>query len=135
MPVATGMESTRRAYLRDSELELSAPSGASATLNGTSKAFDGSALDVCKLVVNSAGYTSYSAGSAEWVVSLKASKDNSTFVELNSITFPATAGVTEISFSGEEANEKLGGRAAYIKADLSKTGSPGTATGSVYLYL
>ena len=135
MPVATGMETTRRAYLRDSELELSAPSGASAPTNGTSKAFDGSAVDVAKLVVNSAGYTSYSAGSAEWVVSLKASKDNSTFVELNSVTFPATAGVTEIPFSGAEAEEKLGGRATHIKADLTKTGSPGNASGSIYLYI
>ena len=134
MPVATGV-ADRRAYLRDSELELSAPSGASATANGTSKAFDGSAVDVAKLVVNSAGYTSYSAGTAEWVVSLKASKDNSTFVEINSVTFPATASVTEIAFSGAEVTEKIGGSATHIKADLSKTGSPGTATGSVYLYL
>jgi len=134
MPVATGVED-RRAYLRDSELELSAPSGASATANGTSKAFDGSAVDVAKLVVNSAGYTSYSAGTAEWVVSLKASDDNSTFVEINSITFPATASVTEIAFSGAEVTEKVGGRATHIKADLSKTGSPGNATGSIYLYL
>ena len=134
MPVATGV-ADRRAYLRDSELELSAPSGASATANGTSKAFDGSALDVAKLVVNSAGYTSYSAGTAEWVVSLKASDDNSTFVEINSVTFPATASVTEIAFSGAEVTEKVGGRATHIKADLTKTGSPGNATGSIYLYL
>ena len=134
MPVATGV-ADRRAYLRDSELELSAPSGASATANGTSKAFDGSALDVAKLVINSAGYTSYSAGTAEWVVSLKASDDNSTFVEINSVTFPATASVTEIAFSGAEVTEKVGGRATHIKADLTKTGSPGNATGSIYLYL
>ena len=135
MPVATGV-ADRRAYLRDSELELSAPSGASATANGTSKAFDGSALDVAKLVINSAGYTSYSAGTAEWVVSLKASKDNSTFVEINSVTFPATASVTEIAFSGAEVKEKIGGSACtHIKADLTKTGSPGNATGSIYLYL
>ena len=134
MPVATGVED-RRAYLRDSELELSAPSGASATANGTSKAFDASNVDTAKLVVNSAGYTSYSAGSDEWVVSLKASDDNSTFVEINSVTFPATASVTEIAFSGAEVTEKVGGRATHIKADLSKTGSPGNATGSIYLYL
>ncbi len=134
MPVATGV-ADRRAYLRDSELELSAPSGASATASGTSKAFDGSAVDVAKLVVNSAGYTSYSAGTAEWVVSLKASDDNSTFVEINSVTFPATASVTEIAFSGAEVTEKVGGRATHIKADLTKTGSPGNATGSIYLYL
>jgi len=134
MPVATGVED-RRAYLRDSELELSAPSGASATVNGTSKTFDASNVDTAKLVVNSAGYTSYSAGSAEWVVSLKASDDNSTFVEINSVTFPATASVTEIAFSGAEVTEKVGGRATHIKADLTKTGSPGNATGSIYLYL
>ena len=134
MPVATGV-ADRRAYLRDSELELSAPSGASATVNGTSKTFDASNVDTAKLVVNSAGYTSYSAGSAEWVVSLKASDDNSTFVEINSVTFPATASVTEIAFSGAEVTEKVGGRATHIKADLTKTGSPGNATGSIYLYL
>ena len=134
MPVATGV-ADRRAYLRDSELELSAPSGASATANGTSKAFDGSAVDVAKLVVNSAGYTSYSAGTAEWIVSLKASDDNSTFVEINSVTFPATASVTEIAFSGAEVTEKVGGKATHVKADLTKTGSPGNATGSIYLYL
>ena len=134
MPVATGV-ADRRAYLRDSELELSAPSGASATVSGTSKAFDASNLDTAKLVVNSAGYTSYSAGSAEWVVSLKASKDNSTFVEINSVTFPATASVTEIAFSGAEVTEKVGGRATHIKADLTKTGSPGNATGSIFIYL
>lgn len=133
MPVATGMPD-RRGYLRDAELELATASAATATVTGDEVVFDASSLKVAKVVIASEGYSSYTAGSAEWTVSLQAATAaGGTFVVIESITLPATAKTVEVPFSGPEVTERLGGRAAVVKGVITKTGSPGAATGTVYI--
>ncbi len=133
MPVATGM-SDRRGYLRDAALELLSSSAVSSTQTGSEVTFAASSLKTAKLVVASGGYSSYTAGSAEWTVSLQAATAaGGTFVTIESITLPATAKTIELPFSGPEVTERLGGRAAVVKGVLTKTGSPGAATAVLYI--
>ena len=132
-PVASGMLD-RRSYLRDSLLELLAPSGVSSTTTGSEVAFNASDIDVAKVIIRSASYTSYSAGSAEWTVDVQAATaSGGSFVSIESIVLPATAKTIEVPISGAEITHRLGGRAAVLKCVLTKTGSPGNSTGTVYL--
>jgi len=124
----------RRAYLRDSALELLSVSAVSSTQTGSEVTFDASSLNVGKVVIASGGYSSYTAGTAEWTVEFKAATAaGGTFVTVESIVLPATAKTVEVPFSGPEVTQRLGGRAAVVKGVLTKTGSPGTATAVVYL--
>ena len=133
MPVATGM-SDRRGYLRDSALELLSSSAVTSTQTGSEVTFDASSLDTAKVVIASGGYSSYTAGTAEWTVSLQAATAaGGTFVTIESITLPATAKTVELPFSGPEVTQRLGGRAAVVKGVLTKTGSPGAATAVLYI--
>ena len=133
MPVATGM-SDRRGYLRDANLELLAASAVSATQTGSEVTFDASSLHFGKVVIASGGYSSYTAGTAEWTVAFQAATAaGGTFVTIESIVLPATAKTIEVPFSGPEVTQRLGGRAAVVKGVLTKTGSPGTATATVYI--
>ena len=133
MPVATGM-SDRRGYLRDSALELLDAAAVTSTQTGSEVVFDASSLDIAKVVVASEGYSSYTAGTAEWTVDFKAATAaGGTFVTIESITLPATAKTVELPFSGPEVTERLGGRAAVVKGVLTKTGSPGAATAVLYI--
>lgn len=133
MPVATGM-SDRRGYLRDSALELLSSSAVTSTQTGSEVTFDASSINTAKVVIASGGYSSYTAGTAEWTVSLQAATAaGGTFVTIESITLPATAKTVEVPFSGPEVTQRLGGRAAVVKGVLTKTGSPGAATAVLYI--
>jgi hypothetical protein len=133
MPVATGI-SDRRGYLRDSLLELMAASAVSATQTGSEVTFDASSNDVAKVVIASGGYSSYTAGSAEWTVEFRAATAaGGTFVTIESIVLPATAKTIEVPFSGPEVTQRLGGRGVVVRAVLTKTGTPGTATATIYV--
>lgn len=133
MPVATGM-SDRRGYLRDANLQLLAASAVTTTQTGSEVVFDASSIKDARVVIASGGYSSYTAGTAEWTVSFQAATAaGGTFVTIESITLPATAKTIEVPFSGPEVTERLGGRAAVVKGVLTKTGSPGAATATIYL--
>lgn len=133
MPVATGMVD-RRAYLRDGDLQLMAASAVSSTQTGSEVTFAASKLDSGKVVITSGGYSSYTAGTAEWTVDFRAATAaGGTFVTIESIVLPATAKTIEVGFSGAEVYQRLGGHAAVVKAVLTKTGSPGTATSTIYV--
>lgn len=133
MPVATGM-SDRRGYLRDANLQLLAASAVTTTQTGSEVVFDASSIKDARVVIASGGYSSYTAGTAEWTVSFQAATAaGGTFVTVESITLPATAKTIEVPFSGPEVTERLGGRAAVVKGVLTKTGSPGAATATIYL--
>jgi hypothetical protein len=126
--------SDRRGYLRDSALELLDAAAVTSTQTGSEVTFDASSLDTAKVVVASEGYSSYTAGSAEWTVDFKAATAaGGTFVTIESITLPATAKTVELPFSGPEVTQRLGGRAAVVKGVLTKTGSPGAATAVLYI--
>jgi len=133
MPVATGMVD-RRAHLRDGDLQLLAATAVSTTQNGSEVTFAASKLDTGKVVITSGGYSSYSAGSAEWTVDFKAATAaGGTFVTVESIVLPNTAKTIEVGFSGSEVYQRLGGHAVAVKAVLTKTGSAGAATSTVYI--
>jgi hypothetical protein len=126
--------SDRRGYLRDANLELLAASAVSATQTGNEVTFDASSLEFGKVVIASGGYSSYTAGTAEWTVAFQAATAaGGTFVAIESIVLPATAKTIEVPFSGPEVTQRLGGRAAVVRGVLTKTGSPGTATATVYI--
>jgi hypothetical protein len=126
--------SDRRGYLRDANLELLAASAVSATQTGSEVTFDASSLHFGKVVIASGGYSSYTAGTAEWTVAFQAATAaGGTFVAIESIVLPATAKTIEVPFSGPEVTQRLGGRAAVVRGVLTKTGSPGTATATVYI--
>ncbi|MFZ9568945.1 MAG: hypothetical protein ACO28M_03780 [Vulcanococcus sp.] len=126
--------SDRRGYLRDAALELLSSSAVTSTQTGSEVTFDASSLDTAKVVVASEGYSSYTAGTAEWTVDFKAATAaGGTFVTIESITLPATAKTVELPFSGPEVTQRLGGRAAVVKGVLTKTGSPGAATAVLYI--
>ncbi|MFZ9535666.1 MAG: hypothetical protein ACO27M_02490 [Vulcanococcus sp.] len=126
--------SDRRGYLRDSALELLDAAAVTSTQTGSEVTFDASSLDTAKVVVASEGYSSYTAGTAEWTVDFKAATAaGGTFVTIESITLPATAKTVELPFSGPEVTQRLGGRAAVVKGVLTKTGSPGAATAVLYI--
>jgi hypothetical protein len=133
MPIATGM-SDRRAYLRDAELELLDASAVSATTNGDAVTFDASSIDLGKVVIVSQGYSSYTAGTAEWTVAFQAKTASGSYTEIESVVLPATAKTIEVPFSGAEVTNRLGGRATTVRAVLTKTGSPGTATAVAYIF-
>jgi hypothetical protein len=125
---------SRRSYLRDAALELLAVSAVSSTQTGAEVTLAASKLDLGKVVIASGGYGSYTAGSAEWTVEFRAATAaGGTFVTVESITLPATAGTIEVGFSGAEVAQRLGGAAAVVRAVLTKTGTPGTATATVYV--
>jgi hypothetical protein len=126
--------SDRRGYLRDSALELLDAAAVTSTQTGSEVTFDASSLNTAKVVVASEGYSSYTAGTAEWTVDFKAATAaGGTFVTIESITLPATAKTVELPFSGPEVTQRLGGRAAVVKGVLTKTGSPGAATAVLYI--
>jgi hypothetical protein len=132
MPVATGM-SDRRGYLRDAELELLDASAVSATTNGDAVTFDASSVDVGKVVIVSGGYSAYTAGTAEWTVTFEAKTASGSYVAIESVVLPNTAKTIEVPYSGAEVTHRLGGRAATVRAVLTKTGSPGNATAVAYI--
>lgn len=132
MPVATGM-SDRRGYLRDANLQLLNASAVSATTNGDAVTFEASSLDVAKVVIASGGYSSYTAGTAEWTLAFQAKTASGSYTEIESVVLPATAKTVELPFSGLEVSHRLGGQATTVRAVLTKTGSPGAATAVVYI--
>ena len=132
MPVATGM-SDRRGYLRDKELELLDVSAVTSTQTGSDVTFDASSLEVAKVVIASEGYSSYTAGTAQWSLAFQAKTSAGSYTEIESIVLPATAKTVEVPFSGPEVTERLGGRAVSVRGVLTKTGTPGAATAVVYI--
>lgn len=117
------------AYPFDKLTELRAYSAAaiSATTAGTAIAFDIPDQYEFKAVLNHAAISSVVATSAEWVVTLEVSPDNSTFTAIRSWTLTGTASQFETPVSGIEINAKVA-NATHIRAKATKTGTPGTLT-------
>ncbi|WP_414755539.1 hypothetical protein [Anabaena sp. CCY 9910] len=124
----------RRSHQFDKNLELRDYTAAaiSATTAGSAIALDATKLVNYKCVVDVAAYSSYSAGTAQWTISVEASADNSTFAPVGSITPAGTAGKFDIPLSGEWVQD-LVASAAYIRVRAVKTGSPGNLTYGAFL--
>lgn len=128
----------RRVGTYDKGLELRDPDGAaiSATTSETSIKFASRKNEVFRVVVNMAAYTGYTAGSAEWNVSVEVSDvESGTYTQVASL--PASAGAGEavqvpLDISGAEV-AALDGDAEYIRVTATKTGAPGDLTYSAFI--
>ena len=124
----------RRAYFFDAATQLRdyEASAISATTTETAIAVSATKLREYKAVVDTAAYTSYSAGSAQWTITIEASSDNSTYVSVGSIVPTGAASRFDIPLSGEWIDDIVPG-AIYLRAKATKTGSPGNLTYGAWL--
>ena len=109
----------------------------SATGNGTPIEYPLTAEESVKVIINQAAYSSYSAGSAEWTLSLQVSNAVAgTYVTVASILPALAAGAAsngqEVFLSGEQINKAVAG-ARFLRIVATKTGSPGNLTFGAYL--
>ncbi|ELS01114.1 hypothetical protein Xen7305DRAFT_00008160 [Xenococcus sp. PCC 7305] len=88
-----------------------------------------------KCVINSYAYSSYVAGSAEWVISIEVANDTgSTYAEIASTVVPGVATTSEIPLSGELVNQALVDEVdPVIRVVATPTGSPGDLTYGAFL--
>lgn len=136
MPYA-GNTMNRRAVEFDKELELRAYSASalSATGSGTAIALKAVAYDDFACRINSAAYTSFAAGTAQWDVAVQASTTSGgTYKTIGSVTLDGTQKEYEIALSGVMIEAIVAG-AEYIRVTATKTGSPGNLTYGAYLSL
>lgn len=121
----------RRRGTYDAALELrdTAAAAISATTNGTAIQFPARKYDDFKVCFNIAAYSSYAAGTAEWVLTVEVSATSggsyTTIGTVGAAIFAGAAGETEIVFGGDEVADKLS-TAEWIRVTATKTGSPGS---------
>lgn len=126
---------TRYGKLFDKELELYsyATAAVSATTNSTVKALEVRKLDDYEVIIDVAAHSGYSAGTAEWPITVSVSDTSGgTYTTIASFTPAGTAARRVIALSGAMV-ESIKSDAAYIKITATKTGSPGNLTFGAYL--
>lgn len=125
----------RRDMAFDANLELRDYDAAaiSATTNGTAiLAYPIQSMEF-RAIVDVAAYTSYSAGSAEWTISIGvAATSGGSYTTVGSVTPVGTAARFTIPLSGSHV-EGLLSTAKYIRVTATKTGSPGNLTYGCFL--
>lgn len=114
-----------------------ATAAASATTNGTPIEYPFTAEESFKVIINQAAYSSYTATSAEWTLSLQVSNAvGGTYVTVATILPALAAGAAlngqEQFLSGEQINKAVAG-ARFLRIVATKTGSPGNLTFGAYL--
>lgn len=120
----------RRAIWLDANTQLRdyTSSAISATTAETAIALAATKLEDFKAVVDVAAYTSYSSGTAEWLIEIQVSATSGgTYTTVGSFTPVGTANRFDVPLSGEWIEDKLS-TAAYIRVKATKTGSPGNLT-------
>lgn len=133
MPVST--IPNRRSQGFDINLQLRDYTAAaiSATTSGTAIPLVVSTHLEFKAVVNSAAYSSFAAGTAQWVVTIEASVNgSSSWVAIGSVVLDGTQKEFDIPLSGDWSEQLVPG-ALFIRATATKTGSPGNLTYGAYL--
>lgn len=109
----------------------------SATTNGTPVEYPFTAEESVKVIINQAAYSSYSAGSVSWTLSLQVSDAVAgTYVEVASIAPTVAAGATlngqEVFLSGEQINKTVAG-ARFLRIVATKLSTAGNLTYGAYL--
>ncbi len=104
----------------------------SATTTETTISLAATKLEDYKCVVDVAAYSGYSAGSAQWTITVEASSDNSAFTVVGSVVPNGTANRFDIPLSGEWVEDLVSG-AIYLRAKATKTGTPGNLTYGAWL--
>lgn len=117
----------------DVELELRdyAAAALSATASSTGKAFASRKIEAFKVCLSFAAYTGYSAGSAQWTITVEVAATvggSYTVIEtLLPATFAGAAGETEFVIGGDQVTDRLA-TAEFIRVTATKTGTPGDLT-------
>ena len=109
----------------------------SATTNGTPIEYPFDSEESVKVIINQAAYSSYAAGTAEWVLSLQVSNAVAgTYVTVESILPALAAGAAsngqEVFLSGELIRKAVA-NARFLRIVATKTGSPGNLTFGSFL--
>jgi hypothetical protein len=110
---------------------------ASATTNGTPIEYPFTAEESVKVIINQAAYSSYSAGSVSWTLSLQVSDAVAgTYREVASIAPTVAAGAAlngqEVFLSGEQINKVVAG-ARFLRIVATKLSTAGDLTFGAYL--
>lgn len=123
----------------DAELVLRAYSAAaaSATTNGTPVEYPLTSQESMKVIINQAAYSSYSAGSVSWTLSLQVSDTvGGTYKEVASIAPTVAAGAAlkqqEVFLSGSQIN-KVVANARFLRIVATKLSTAGDLTFGAYL--
>jgi hypothetical protein len=117
----------------DQALELRDYAAAAVSSNTTSTgiAFASRKIEGFKVCISHAAYTSYSAGSAEWTITIGVCATvGGSYVTVGTLlpaTFAGAAAETEIVLGGDEVSDRLS-TAEFIQIVATKTGSPGNLT-------
>lgn len=109
----------------------------SATTNGTPIEYPFNAEESVKVIINQAAYSSYSAGSVQWTISLQVCTTvGGTYREVASIAPTVAAGAAltgqEVFLSGEQINKVFAG-ARFLRIVATKLSTAGDLTFGAYL--
>lgn len=103
----------------------------SATTSSTGILFQPRKIEAFKVCISQAAYTGYTAGTAEWVITIEVSATvGGTYTVIGTLpaaVFAGAAGETEIVFGGDEVADRLS-TAEAIRVTATKTGSAGNLT-------
>jgi len=110
---------------------------ASATTNGTPIEYPFNAEESVKVIINQAAYSSYSAGSVQWTLSLQVcTTSGGTYREVASIAPTVAAGAAlngqEVFLSGQQINNVFAG-ARFLRIVATKLSTAGDLTFGAYL--
>ena len=87
----------------------------------------------CKCLIQYQGYSGYTAGSAEWEISLEVSDlVGGTYVSVGSVALDAGPGNREIAFTGKQVEDLLPD-AAFARVTATKVGAAGDLTYAAYV--
>ncbi len=88
-------------------------------------------VEALKVCITHLAYSGYSAGTAQWTITVEGSASlGSGYVTLGTLdpaTFAGAAAETELVLGGDRVNDLLS-TATYLRVTATKTGSPGNLT-------
>lgn len=105
----------------------------SATTNGSAVAFVADKYLNYRAVIDSAAYTGFAAGTAQWTIAIAvATTSGGTYTTVQDIVLPGTAGRFEIGLSAQAAAQ-ANSDPNFIRVTATKTGSPGNLSFGCFL--
>ena len=123
-----------RAYPLDKETELRSKSSSAISASTSEDAISLDIPEQCtiRFVLVHEAISSVVTDTAEWVVALQISNDNSNFIGVRTFTLGADAMTHESVISGTEMGQSVA-NANYIRVAATKTGTPGNLTYGAFL--
>lgn len=118
----------RNAYPADSETVIREKNATALSATGAETAISFTQGYDLLVVVNTAAYSSYTASTALWTITVEASADNSTFDVLRTFVTNGTAQQFDTAISKQEMANY-----SYIRTKATKTGTPGNLSYSSFI--